>query len=311
MIDLIQEAKKDLMAFKGQKYLFLSTTVNPGNPEVYRARNKTNHRILVVHFLLKKASNSKKIIKVLEGVVDGIVIDREIKLEGEDLTDVVEKLKLKIPTYFIKANDATTAALVSFINNAYPAFNHLAVIGAGNIGVKTTLALVEGKRAVSLVSRNVSKAEMIKSGLVCFGHFSPKLFRTKDTVKKVFTTCELIILCGPGSNIVDETHLKNVSKKLKVIIDVGGNGLSSNIIPILLKNNIQIYSFDSTPGVLAEIECAVSTTLRYKKNSKRKKGIVPVGMLGLQGDIITDFSCSPPKEIGVADGKGGFLKKFI
>lgn len=304
-MNLIQEALKELQEFEGEKFLLLTTTIHPGNPDIYKARTKKYLKQIAVHFLFKKSGDAKSIVTALKNSIDFLVIESENKI-NLDLRNEIKDIELDIPVLKLKPNDYTVDSLIQLIQTISTSSLKITVIGCGNIGCKSSLALAEIGHQVRLISRDLNKSNEIISSFLKFAHINNGKLLSSNSWEESVKEADYVILTASGEYIITEENLQ-LFEKAKAIIDVGGSGIHPTIIGSLKKTGKKIYSLDSSPGLFGSILSSKISYIKYH-NAFLNTDMVPIGELGARGQKLYDPLVSPTAIIGICDGNGGFLK---
>lgn len=300
-MNAFHSAQQELQEFSGEKFLLITTTVNPGNPDIYKARTKIFENQMVVHYLVKNERDVALLIENFEKHVSWIVIDSESKIGFRPKVTSVS-----VPILKVKPNDYTVDSLVQLALGLGDRPLKIGILGSGNIGCKSALALSECGHKVSLFSRDSSKAKKIIEGLRSFAHASETELSFSNTLQEVVQSSEIIILTGPGTILIDENNFSSF-EHIKVIIDVGGGGIKPELISQFKEVGKRLYSLDSTPGLMGAL---ITAKINYIKihHKNNMEGMVPVGELGALGQPLYDPLVVPARVIGICDGKGGITK---
>ena len=271
-----------------------------------------------------------KLSRVIDHYVYGVFVDCEKKIPKNIsisglLSNIERRVKeelKKAKIFLYKGNDLTVENADNFLSLYFKddlrglGGKTISILGAGNIGSKLALKLVERGAKVIITRRKIKKLKIIVKAL---NFIKPKF--TKQDVSystsnyKAAEYSEIILGCSNSINsIISKSLIKNC-KNLKLIIDIGKGSVSEDAVSYAYKNFIEIYRLDISNSLLSMIESQINFEEKFFKNSGRKKYknyfIVSGGQLGKKGDIIVDNINKPKHIYGIANGKGDFLKRFI
>lgn len=270
-----------------------------------------------------------KLSQTLDHYVYGIFIDCEKKIPKNIsisglLSNIERRVKeelKKAKLFLYKGNDLTVESTDNFLSNYYKndlrglGGKTISILGAGNIGSKLALRLVERGAKVIITRRNIKKLKIIVQAL---NFIKPRFTKENITYSisnyKAAENSEIILGCSNSRNsIISKSLLKNC-KNLKLIIDIGKGTVSEEAVIYAYENLIEIYRLDISNSFLSMIESQINFEENFFKNSGRKKiknnFIVSGGQLGKKKDIIVDNINNPQYIYGIADGKGDFLERF-
>lgn len=319
------EAKK-LSKKKNKKLTFLiGNTKKIEKDNYYFTPPRITDKLVVFGIIVFKESVAIEACRFLDGKVEIFFVDAEKKIfpkkegsPGNIERRVREEIK-RSSIYIYKGNDLTVDA-VNLIISQY--FNQdlrgasgkkIGVVGAGNIGSKIGLNLIELGAKVYLNRRNKKKLSCIVNAI---NYIKP--FNTKEKViatDKITASTNADVLVGSsnGKPIIN-IKMINLLKKNSIIIDAGKGTLTKGAIEQANKKNINIFRADIFPSLEGLISKTFSMERQIKKLLKKKKikniNIFNSGKLGGYGDIIVNDIDKPSIVYGICDGKGDFLRKI-
>jgi hypothetical protein len=277
------------------------------------------------------------LIKKIDGVVDIILVDSEKKIplriydnsgdtKDTDLTvgfvetGSISKICFqhisKSKAFEFKPNDLTVNATWSFLSHRlkFLSGKKISILGAGNIGSKLALKLVECGAEVHLYRRDSFKGYQIAHGLNLIKPVSviANIQFHKNPVQASFLS-DVLIGASNGGYVIDSDVINSI-KRTCLVVDLGKNNLTKNAIKIATQHSLEIYRADVTPA----IESYIYEVLKMQdilENAYGKKdlgfcNIVSGGFFGSLGDVIVDQINNPKRVIGVAQGDG-VLKKIL
>ena len=311
------EAKK-----KRKKTCFLiSTTKKKFNHNFYLTPYRESHKTLYMGAVIYNNKTAKDIAQKIDGKVDYVFVDIEKKITNKSdiLVNIERSTKEVINKSIIKnykPNDLTVNSIENFIQDYFRSDlrgvggKKILIVGAGNIGSKIALRLLESGGSVYLTRRNKKKLKMINDTLNVIKPIQTKAKSNivdKDRLK--FEDYDVIVGCADNS-----VKFKKIKKIYKhpLIIDVGKGTFSKNSIKELSDKKIPIFRLDIESSLSSFIDSNISTENFFKNNFIKKKGkftLIKKGILGKIGDIIVDNVLMPKRIIGIC-GKDGLLKNL-
>ena len=277
------------------------------------------------------------LLKKIDGEVDVILVDSEKKIPMRIDNNFKDKPELyktvgyvetgsisricfeyikKSKVFEFKPNDLTVNATWSFLSQRFRFLSgkKISILGAGNIGSKLALKLVECGAEVHLHRRDFYKGHHIVHGLnlikpegvIANIHFHQNIMQASFL-------SDILIGASNGHSVIDSDVVNSV-KKSCLIVDLGKNNLTKKAIKIAAQHSVEIYRTDVTPA----IESYVHEVLKMQdilENSYGKKeldfcNIISGGFFGGLGDVVVDRINNPKRIIGVAQGDGA-LKKIL
>jgi hypothetical protein len=284
--------------------------------------------------------NQKKLPTLLEkidGMVDIVLVDSEKKMllhicndleveEGLEHTigyvetgsiskTCFQKIK-KSKVFEFKPSDLTVNATWTFLSHRlnFLSGKRVGILGAGNIGSKLALKLVECGAEVHIYRRDAYKGHQIAHGLNLIkpeGVIANVQFH--QNILQTSFMSDILIGATNGCPIIDENVINSVNKKC-LIVELGKNNLTREAVKVAERHSMEIYRTDITPA----IESYVYEVLKMQsilKNSYGKRdlgycNIIGGGFYGSSGDIVVDQINSPERIVGVAQGDGVLKQKL-
>ena len=280
---------------------------------------------------------------VLEGVVDRVYVDAEAKKGIKTEHDAQLFLSAGVPTlegylkgkdwvgttlpevcfpYFknseariFKPNDLTVESVWFFLMEKKPAPGVVVILGAGNIGFKLGLKLVETGYNVAMVRRDKSALQKLVDTieLVKPPHSPGKSFIPLD-LNEILSKADVVLGCSDGTPVITEDIVKIVPKDC-LILDVGKGTLAGAAVEMAHSRNLEIYRTDITSGLdgfLAGIE-KNSHIIKYELGRAEIEAelfVISGGYLGRYEDVIVDNFSNPKFILGMADGRGDLIREL-
>jgi len=307
VVDLAKKTKK-MSAFS------ISCTRNIKKNKLFFPPIRITPYVVCANVILFSKDEVKKIVRVIDGIVDAIFVDVEEKMENLDnLIALVQKEVKKSKIFTIKINDITAESANALIAHYFKDLHDkkVAIIGSGNIGSKIALKLAERGANVFVTRRDKNKINCIAKGL--------DLIKPKNTLSKIVgmtnnyeaaKNADIVIGFTNGIPIIDKKMVDMMSRN-GMIIDGGIGTIFQDAIGHATKLGIRILRLDIRAGFAGAITNAIETENFIKKVIGHKKidgiNVVAGGVIGKKGDIIVDEISNPTRVIGVADGAGGVL----
>jgi hypothetical protein len=256
----------------------------------------------------------KNVIQTYGHKVNYIFVDAEQKLQKSQNT--IFSLKSKIPNtkfFSFKNNDLTAESADLMIDQLFDHKKNLtiAIIGAGNIGSKIGLKLVERGHTVYVTRSKMNSAKKVANAI--------SIFKTKQSTGKIFpvsnsnvgTHCDVLI--GASSIAVIDSAMVKKMKKNGMIIDVGLGTIKQSAIKSAHYQNISIIRLDVRPSISGIITSILETNTLLEKSlgsiTYNDIKIISGGQYGSYGDVVVDDISSPTVILGIADGNGTLLSK--
>ena len=261
-------------------------------------------------------TDSEKMIPLDVKSLNSGVIDRSNQLGEARISNICFQAIKKSHVFEFKPNDLTVNSAWSFLSQRlnYLDGKKICILGAGNIGSKLALKLVECGAEVSIYRRKIDKGNIIINGL--------NLIKPECTIAKIqlysdavqaSSMADVLIGASSGSPVIDENIVKNLRRDC-LIVDLGKNNLTENAINFATEHSMNIYRTDVTPAIESFVyELLKTQDILMYSCGKKDLGfcnIVSGGYFGKCGDIVVDSIDNPIRILGVAQGNG-LLKSVL
>lgn len=216
-----------------------------------------------------------------------------------------------------KPNDLTVEAVWHFLSNHFRILSgkKAAIIGAGNIGSKIALKLVESGVEVQLVRQDLNKGIMVANAIniikpsstIASAHYNQSALQAS-----LFS--DVLIGCTDGTPVINWEMIQSLSND-SIVIDVGKGTIEKDAIRKARKFNICIIRTD----ISSVLDGLIATILRNQEAIKYEIGrreiakgvfVVSGGFIGNENDVIVDSYYNPKHITGLCDGAGD-LKKTL
>ena len=321
LLNLINTIKKKNS--KKKVCFFLGNTKKLENRKFFFTPIRENKNFIIFGAIVYSDHIAKKILKVIDGKIDMILVDIEKKIQSKNkingivniersAKDVVKKSKL----YIYKANDLAVSAAETLLSNLFLKDKRglggkkILIIGVGNIGFKLALKFVESGSKIFICSK---KGNFLNNFSAVINKIKPTATVSKvkslPSMPKDFSFFDIIISSANKKDIIKKENIKNVKKKA-VFIDVGKGNFDKSAVSILDKKNINIYRLDTTSSYFSYLEGIGFVEKNYDYQNVKKKinnfTFILRGIVGQENDIIVDNVIKPKKIFGICNGEGGF-----
>ena len=319
-INEVLKSLKNYASLKKKKSCFLvGTTKKKSFRNFYLTPLRESQKTVYAGAIIYDNETAEKIAKKIDGKVDYVFIDIEKKITNKkDLfTNIERVVKSEIQKSIIKnykPNDITVNSIENFIQDYYGKDNRgvggkrILILGAGNIGTKIGIRLLESGSHTFLFRRDKKKLQKINQVL---NIVKPEYTKSKSNVinsdQLKFEYYDVIIGCS--DNIIKFKKIRKILKN-PLIIDVGKGVFSRYDLNQLKKWNISVFRLDIENSLSSFLDTSVDTENFFETRYfyiKGKLKLVKKGILGNNGDIIVDDVIKPKRIIGVC-GSNGSLK---
>jgi len=290
--------------------------IDPAGMYFSPIRNTT--KMVAGSAIVYNVDQALEFIKIVDGMVDYVLIDSEKKISSEfyDNNNIgnVERAirevvtKSKILTY--KGNDITVDAMDCFVVELLTTHprgiggKSAGIIGAGNVGTKLALKLVERGMSVSLFRRNTEKLNKIVEAI---NYIKPEgtLSRAYAANDEISASLNADLLIGLTHGIpVINCEMINVMSSGGILIDGGKGCIEKNAIVTARKKKISIYRTDIRIGFEGYVSMGIGRRIVDGVS------IISGGLLADRDEIVVDNVSNPKIIYGVANGVGDFYREL-
>ena len=264
--------------------------------------------------------------KLLDGKVDYIMVDAEKKImpKSEEIPGNIERRvreNLKISKLLIyKGNDLTVDAIDLFLTYYFNddirglGGKKVTIIGAGNIGSKLALTLLERGSKVVICRRDLKKSRLIAKTInLIKPKYTVESAKPENSVEIASKNTDILIGATSGKPSINKKMINSL-KNTAIIIDAGKGTLQNEAILLAQRRNIKIFRTDVTASLSGLIDKSLEMEKIMEKNFNIKKEndhtLVSQGLLGSKNDFIVDDVNNPKAIYGICDGKGDFIRKL-
>ena len=261
---------------------------------------------------------AKEIAQKMNGKVDYVFVDIEKKINNRlDILVNIERSTKEVINKSIvknyKPNDLTVNSIENFIQDYFRSNlrgvggKKILIVGAGNIGSKIGLRLLESGSSIYLTRRDKKKLKMINATL---NIIKPVQTKAKSNIihkdKLKFEDYDVIIGCADKS--VKFQKINNFKKNLLLLMLE--KTFTTNSIKQLLTKKFQFLTryrkfFKLIHNSKYQLKI-FSKTILLKSGKFR---LIKKGILGKFGDIVVDDVMTPKRIIGIC-GREGLLKNL-
>ena len=303
-----------------------TTKIDSGG--LFFAPIRQTRQVVAGSVIVYRIHDAAAIAELVDGRVDYVLVDSE-KKAGPDheiyglgdfgnieraVRDVVRRSR--ILTY--KGNDLTVDSIDCLLAQliADPVCGiggkKVAIVGAGNLGSKLALKLVERGASVVLTRRSQDKLDDIVRGLNAIKPVRTiaEVVGTTDN-EEAARDADILIGSAGGTPVVTLSMVDAVSERA-LIIDAGKGCLFPEAVLRANERGLTLLRVDIRSGFEGQVAMLLEMERQLQASTGRTTvggvSIVSGGLLGRAGEFVVDNVHEPTVIYGVADGRGDFVR---
>ncbi len=291
---------------------------------------RNTRQLVAGSVIVYEAHHAEEIAKLVDGRVRYIFVDSEKKTGPdpeaygpEDYGNIERAVRdvvrySRVLTY--KGNDLTVDSidclLVQLMKDPIRGLGgkKVAIIGAGNLGSKLALKLVERGANVVITRRDKGKLEVIVRAL---NYIKPlqTVATVVGTTDNEEAACEANILIGitNGIPVITPAMIDSVAPDA-LIMDAGKGCLFPEAIRRAVERGLAVLRVDVRAGFEGQVAMLLEMDRILKGTIGRRDlsgiPIVSGGLLAWENEIVVDNVHHPTTIFGVADGRGDFIRQL-
>tara|TARA_B110000003_G_scaffold100452_1_gene102734 strand:+ start:891 stop:2033 length:1143 start_codon:yes stop_codon:yes gene_type:complete len=341
-IDEIKVTINDLNAKKSSSDILVfmigntSQDIGDGRPYITPIRKISNGFVFgsIVYSQTQAILLSKKI----DGHVDYIFVDSEKKLpvnnnpdhspleyfeitdsnldknrmvEYGNISSVCSNIIQRSHMFTYKGNDITVDATWLFLIERFRELSGMKILiyGAGNIGNKLGLKLVECGCDVIFISRDLLKTEAIIDSLNKIKNCGVISSITASIDPEISSQdVDAIIGCTNTGPVITDKMIENMNND-GVVIDIGKGTIFQSAIDVCNKNGVETWRLDITAIINSLILSSTSMQSVLRSSFGRREivdsvYVVSGGFIGSKYDIVVDSYLQPKTIFGICESSG-------
>ena len=319
----------DIGSLENKTTVFLiGNTAKVEDAEFYLSPIRNYNQIVVAGAIVFGEEVAKKIARMIDGLVDYVFVDSEKKIVDKcsvsttpgNIERAVREIVISSTLISYKANDLTVDAADSFIVEY---FSHdiasiggkkTAVIGAGNIGSKIAIKLVERGSDVSLYRRDIGKLNLAVDYINSTkSQYTVASAIASSSVLEACRGADILIGLTNGIPVIDEEIIAN-SKNNPLIVDIGKGSISKKAVQLARLRNIEVYRLSIESALEGMIISLISTHNIFKKQVGRAvfhgTKVVSGGLVACEDEFVVDNYSDPKVVYGLGNGAGDFERNM-
>ena len=324
----ILELKKVAKKQKKLSGFMIGNTSKNETKEFYFTPLRETNSMILSGLIVYSERYAREAARYMDGKINYVLVDAEKKIppkkngDPSNIERRVREVLKRTPMWVYKGNDLTVDAIDIFLTNFLKKSlrgvggKKILIIGAGNIGFKIALQMIERGAKVFLCAKNKKKLKfkvnMLNSIKPIYTFEKVNAIDSKK-IKNVIGSLDIIIGATNGKAVISKEMLTKLSKKT-ILIDLGKGTFFEDAVFYANSKKNNIYRVD----ISIALEGQINKFLMLKDNKfnslgkKRMCGekIVSSGLLGSYEDIIIDNIKSPNRVLGMSDGKGDFIRNL-
>lgn len=283
----------------------LNTTANIPTGQIDLPSKESNN-IQIDGKIISNQYQAELILSEIKFQYDYFFIDIEKKINFQlnenvknfgNISSVSKKIIDHKKLFFYKPNDITVLTAYNLVNSILLSSSkqQVTIIGAGNIGSKLALMLVESGIEVVIYKRNFMESQNVCNFInLIKSKYTIASCKTYDQMDLCCAYSDIIIGCSSAENVISQKELISASDDVK-LIDLGKNNFSNEVIQNIYSKNKFIYRVDVTNELIYNVEAMIKSREQFD-NAKIffDNGVISVvrGILAPANSYVIDNAIS-------------------
>lgn len=289
---------------------------------------RVTSKLVAGSVLICSVADAQAIARSVDGRVDYVLVDTEKKIGSEmygtddsgNIERAVREIVSRSTVLTYKGNDLTVDVIDCFLAQFVTdeprgvGGKKIAIIGAGNLGSKVALKLVERGAHVTITRRNREKLEAIVTAL--------NLIKPYETIAEVKGTtdnesaaegADILIGMTGGIPVITAKMIDRLASDA-LIMDGGKGCIFQDAAQRAEERGLMILRVDIRAGFAGQVAMLLEMERILKDSIGRRLlggiSIVSGGVFGRAGEVVVDCVNRPKMVYGVADGAGDFVRSL-
>ena len=243
--------------------------------------------------------------------IEGFNLNKNRTVEYGNISSVCFNTIQSSHMFTYKGNDMSVDTAWLFLIEKFKELSgkKILIYGAGNIGNKLALKLVECGCSVVIVTRNLSKSKPITEALNKIKSQTALASISYSTDPEISSqNVDAIVGCTNEEPVITRKMVENMNTS-GTVIDIGKGTIFQNAIDACNKKGIETWRLDLTAIINSLIASSRSMQNLLRSSFGRREiaedtYIVSGGFIGSKYDIIVDSYLEPKTIFGVCEGSG-------
>jgi len=309
----IQSVKKEAYRKNQKTAIAITVTTQYFHDKLKIFPNRYFENFICLPVGLRSDKIATKLTKFADGKVDVIFVDVENKIKScKNIFEKILRVVKKSKVYAIKGNDFSADSAYAMLCSILDSLTRkkICIIGAGNIGSKVALKLLESGAKVFIINSNRRSSVRVANAINTLKPIECSDNVIAITKKELPQDMDCVIGFTRGIPVITKEIVLRV-RKGGLILDGGAGTISLDGIQEAKKKRLRILKLDIRMGFASYANLMLNTEKLVSRISGIRKinnfSIVAGGVIGNKGDVVLDSLNKPKKILGVADGKGKLL----
>ncbi|PIP81558.1 MAG: hypothetical protein CO113_14065 [Elusimicrobia bacterium CG_4_9_14_3_um_filter_62_55] len=313
LIDNVEALKRTASERRKESLVSLADTANQSIGNLVIGGFRETATTIGTNYLIRDFDLAIRFVEEIDGKVDFILLDAETKSGklASSLATLAERIsKSRVLTF--KPNDITVDMIDALLSQKRKIQGTaIGVLGAGNIGGKTALRLVERGADVSLYRRDTAALAATIAGITAIaGRHCPGTVAA-GTVEAICRESEILLCCTPGVVCVGAKEA-GMLRPGCLVVDVGNGCLDEAGIALCRERGAEVLGLFVRPAYIGMMETQLATMSLLDSGIGQMDipggaTVCSGGAIGSRGTVVVDSLAKPRTIIGIADGKGDLL----
>ncbi len=264
--------------------------------------------------------------RLIDGNIKYVLVDAEKKISSKmtltgEPANVERAVRESIhcsKIWVYKGNDlsvdAVDALLTQITKNSIQGIGSakVTILGAGNLGAKLALKLVERGAHVTITRRTKQVLDIIVQAV----NYIKPIYTTAAVIgttnnEEAARGAEILIGTTQGNPVITPEIVSNLADHA-IIVDVGKGTIYPDAIELAKERGLEVYRLDVSAAFEGLVHKLWATENIVEKKFGRRllynESLISGGILGKNNEIVVDNVWLPTQVYGIADGRGDFVR---
>ncbi len=296
---------------KGKKGIFTISFSHLGKKEIHFPFMRENEYFVIGNVEITDKNQIKDIVKGIDGI-DYVFLD----ISNSQVDQAwVEELKFEFKKSKVITYDEVDIWVDSICNfimlSKDKAAEKVLVVGINQISMRIITRLLNLGFDITIWDKNWKKAEKVWTALTNLYQEVPCALSYEKKLRVGVEKKDFIVGMTPKHTTLNPELIQHIDKN-SVLVDGSIGSIHEDLVELCIKQGNDVRRFDMRANLSGTILTNLQIFDLINNISGKIKmedfNVVAGGVIGSKGDVVINSIVNPSKVLGLADGKGFFLK---